>query len=115
MERLSAVEAQLGGKTLEQQFREQAELIDRLFIYRFEELDSKWDAKLDAKLEELEAKLDAKLEEFEAKVDAKLEALEAKLEAKLEVKLEEKLGPLRADLAVLKDAVQLILIRLPQA
>ena len=28
----------------------QAELIDKLFIYRFDEMDKRWDAKLDAKL-----------------------------------------------------------------
>jgi hypothetical protein len=41
-ERVSAIEAELAGKTLEEHFREQAELIDRLFAYRFEELDKKW-------------------------------------------------------------------------
>lgn len=40
--RVAAIEAQLAGKTLEEHFREQAELIDRLFAYRFDELDKKW-------------------------------------------------------------------------
>jgi hypothetical protein len=57
-ERVSIIEAQLAGKTLQEHFREQAELIDRLFIYRFDEFDKKWEAKFDAKLE---TKLDAKL------------------------------------------------------
>ena len=48
-ERVAAIEAQLGDKILREYFREQAELIDRLFSYRFEEFDRKWDAKLDAK------------------------------------------------------------------
>jgi hypothetical protein len=39
---VSVIEAQLAGKTLQEHFREQAELIDRLFAYRFEELDRKW-------------------------------------------------------------------------
>jgi hypothetical protein len=65
--RLSAVEAQLGGKTLQEHFREQAELIDRLFVYRFEDLDKRWDAKLE---------------------------------------------PMRSDLAIVKDAVKMILTRL---
>src|SRR5262245_54237536 len=56
-ERVSAIEAQLAGKTLADHLRTQAELIDRrlddglraqaelidkLFVYRFEELDGKW-------------------------------------------------------------------------
>ena len=56
-DRLAALEAKVGGKSIEAQFREQAELIDRrfddefrqqaelidkLFAYRFEELDKKW-------------------------------------------------------------------------
>lgn len=86
-ERVSAIEAQLAGKTLEEHFSEQAELIDRrfaesfgeqaelidkLFIYRFDEWDKRWDAKLDAKLE-----------------------------------------PIRTDLTAVKDGVKIILARLP--
>ena len=41
-DRVSAIEAQLAGKTLQEHFREQAELIDQLFDYRFEQLDKKW-------------------------------------------------------------------------
>jgi hypothetical protein len=44
-ERVSAIEAQLQGKTLEEHFREQSQLIDRLFADRFEEFDKKWDAR----------------------------------------------------------------------
>ena len=36
-ERVGALEAQLGNKTLEQHFRDQAELIDRRFIESFRE------------------------------------------------------------------------------
>jgi capsule polysaccharide export protein KpsE/RkpR len=93
-ERVSEIEIQLAGKTLEQHFREQAELIDRrfdgsfraqaelidrLFAYRFGEFDKKWDAKL---------------------------------EAKLETKLESKLAPIRNDLAAVREAVKIILTRL---
>ena len=46
-DRVSAIEAQLAGKSLEEHFREQAELIDQ----RFAEQDKKWDAKLEAKFE----------------------------------------------------------------
>ena len=40
-DRLSFVEAQLAGKTLQEHFREQAELIDKRFAVR----DAKWDAR----------------------------------------------------------------------
>jgi hypothetical protein len=93
-QRVSALEAQLGGKTLQEHFREQAELIDQLFSYRFEEMDKRWDAKLDAKLATLEFKL------------------ETNLETKLETKLESKLEPIRNDMAAVKKAVQIILTRL---
>jgi hypothetical protein len=101
-ERVSAIEAQLGNKTLEQHFREQAELIDRrfaesfreqgelidrLFVYRFDEFDAKWDAKLDSKL--------------------------ANLEGKLETKFDAKIEPIKRELAVIKHAVKIILTRLP--
>jgi 7,8-dihydro-6-hydroxymethylpterin-pyrophosphokinase len=101
-DRVAALEAKVGDKTFQEQFREQAELIDRLFIYRFEEFDKHWDAKFDAKLAGLESRLEAKLEQ----------KLEQKLETKLEAKLEEKLGPIRVDLVAVRDAVQVILARL---
>ncbi|RPI54000.1 MAG: hypothetical protein EHM55_12120 [Acidobacteria bacterium] len=137
-DRVAALEAKVGHKTIAEQFREQAELIDRLFIYRFDEFDKKWDAKLDTRFaafeeklnarlvgletsleERLEAKLETKLEskletKLEAKLETKLEAkLESKLEAKLESKLEAKLEPIRNDLAAVKDAAKVILARLP--
>jgi hypothetical protein len=92
-DRVAALEAKVGSKSVEQQFMEQAGLIDRLFAQRFAEFDEKWDAKLEAKLEtKLEAKLESKLE--------------AKLEAKLDAKLDAKLEPIRKTLKV-------ILARLP--
>jgi hypothetical protein len=39
--RVAAIEAQLAGKTLDEHFREQAELIDKRFAVR----DAKWDAR----------------------------------------------------------------------
>lgn len=71
-ERVSFLEAQLENRTLEQHFREQAELIDRLLVYRFEGLGKKWDAKLD--------------------IDARLK-------------------PVRADLAIVKHAMGVLLTR----
>jgi hypothetical protein len=93
-ERVSIIETQLAGKTIEEHFREQAELIDRrfddsfraqaelidrLFAHRFDEFDRKWDTK------------------FEAKLGTTLEA---------------KLAPIRSDLAAVRDAVKTILARL---
>ena len=92
----------MGSKSIEQQFREQAELIDRLFTYRFEEYDKKIDVKLAALEDRLEASLEAKLET----------KLEQKLEQKLETKFEAKLEPIRSDLAFLKKTVTVILDRL---
>ena len=81
-ERVAALEAKVGDKSIQEQFREQAELIDRLFTDRFQEYDKSMDAKL------------------------------AKLETKLETKLEAKLEPVRSDLTFLKDAATVILARL---
>ena len=96
----------MGSKSIQEQFREQAELIDRLFVYRFAEYDKKMDVKLAALENRLEAKLETQLE---TKLEAKLEE---KLETKLETKLEEKLSPIRTDLTFLKDSVRVILDRL---
>lgn len=56
-DRVAALEAKVGSKTIQEQFREQAELIDRLFIYRFDEFDEKWDVKLETKLEPIRSDL----------------------------------------------------------
>jgi hypothetical protein len=96
-----------GNRTIEEQFREQAELIDRLFLCRFDEFDKKWDGKRDARFARFEQKLNARLVGLE-------NSLEARLESKLETKLEAKLEPLRNDLAALKHAVQIVLARLPE-
>lgn len=100
-ERLSALEAQLENKTIEQHFREQAELIDRLFVYRFEGLDKK-----------LEPKLDARLSSLENRLDAKLAALGESLESRVDVRIEAKVKPIKADLAIIKHAVGVLLTRL---
>ena len=81
----------MGNKTLEKHFREQAELIDRLFVYRLKELDKKRDVALASKLTNLE------------------DALEARLDRKFDARLE----PIKRDLAVIKHAVKAILMRWP--
>ena len=44
-DRVAALEAKVGSKTIAEEFREQAELIDKLFIYRFDENDKRWNAR----------------------------------------------------------------------
>jgi cytidylate kinase len=112
-ERVAAIEVELAGKTLQEHFREHGDLIDRLLVYRLDEQDKKWDAKLDAKFarfeEKQDANLDAKFATFEQRLDAKLDVkLETKLEAKLEAKLETKL---EAKLAPIRNAIQILLTR----
>ena len=128
-ERISAIEAQLGTIPIEDHFREQAELIDRVFVYRFEEFERKWEARLESfesrlgsvesRLESVEFKLgslESRIESFETRfesLESRLEAmLESKLELKLEAKLDAKLKPVRIDLALVKHAVGVILTRL---
>ena len=109
-QRVAALEKQMEGKPLREHFREQAELIDRLFVYRFEEfekrLDAKWDAKLDVKLAAFEERLDAK---WEKRFDEKFEQ---KFEEKFELKFEEKFRPVRIQLTTIENAVMTILSRL---
>jgi len=57
--RIATLEGKVGSKTIEEQFREQAELIDRLFLYRLAEMDKKWDERLDRKLDPIQADLTA--------------------------------------------------------
>ena len=78
---------------LADELRGQAELIDRLFILRFEEWDKRWDAKFDQKLDE------------------RLGLLERRLEQKLEQKLEAKLLPIRDELAVVREGIRILLKR----
>ena len=85
----SPIEAQLETKTLEALFGEQAELIHRLFAYRFSEFDQKWDVNLEARLASLQ------------------DSLESRLEATFNAKLE----PLKRDLAAIKHTAKTILTR----
>ena len=49
-ERVAALEAQVGGKTIQEQLREQAELIDELLAQRFQALEGRWNPRF-AKME----------------------------------------------------------------
>ena len=97
LEDRASAEAQLGYKSFEEHFREQAELIHRLFAYRFAEFGEKWKVNLDTKL----AALDDSLESH----------LERKIESKLEAKFNAKLEPIKRDLTVIKHTVKVILTR----
>jgi hypothetical protein len=126
-DRVAALEASMGSKSIEEQFRDQAELIDRrfsqefsdqaqlidrLFAYRFEEFNKKWDVKFRA----FEGKFSAEFAGLESALESRLEA---KLETTLETKLEAKLKPIRNDLrgvkndlAVVKKTLKIIVARL---
>jgi hypothetical protein len=97
-ERVAALEKQMGGKTLQEHFREQAELIDRRFDEFEKRQDAKWEARLDTKLDALEKRLDAKWDQ--------------KFEQKFEEKFEQKFSPVRVQLTAIEDVVRTILIRL---
>ena len=75
-------QAELFDSRFAEGFRDQAELIDRLFILRFDEWDKRWDAKL-----------------------------EQKLEQKLDQKFEAKLQPLRDELATVREGIKTLLAR----
>ena len=93
-DRVAALETKVGDKTIEKQFREQAELIDGRLVESFRE-----------QAELIDRLFIYRFDEFEKKLDAKFEA-------KLESKLEEKLQPIRTDIALIKNAVLTILGRL---
>src|SRR5256885_16478473 len=71
-----------------------AELVEWLnqvdLAYRTELKDAnelnfaRFDAKLNAKIDQLDAKLNAKIEQLDAKLNAKIEQLDAKLNAKID-------------------------------
>ena len=97
-QRVAALEKQMGGKTWQEHFREQAELIDQRFADFEKRQDAKWDARLDYKLAAFEKRLDAKWEQ--------------KFEEKFEQKFEEKFSPVRIQLTAIEDVVRTILSRL---
>ena len=74
-QRVAALERQMEGKTLQQHFRENAELVERLLVYYLEESerrqDANWDTKLDTKLAALEERQDAKLAAMGMQLDTK--------------------------------------------
>ena len=91
-ERLTALEVQLGKKTLEEHFRGQAELIDRRFSDSFRENAELIDRRFADSFRE-QAELIDRLFAY------RFEALDAKLK------------PIRADLAIIKHAVGVLLTR----
>ena len=88
-ERVSAIEVQLGDKTLQEHFREQAELIDGLFAYHLVEIDKRF-----------------------GQVDKRFDEMNRDWDARLDAKFESNLAPIRSDLGAVKDALRIILGRL---
>lgn len=90
-DRVAALEIKVGSKTIQEQFREQAELIDRrfdesfreqaelidrVFAYRFEELDKKWGPRFES--------------------------------------VEQRIGALQKDMAIVREGIRILLKRRPQ-
>lgn len=95
-DRVAALEVKVGGQTIQEQFRGQAELIDQLFVLRFDEHDKEWDAKLEMKLEKKLAPIRTDIAHL--KVDV----------AGLKIDV----AALKTDLATVKDDVKKILSHL---
>jgi hypothetical protein len=101
-QRVAILEASMGGKTLEEHFREHAELIDRRFTLvdlRFAEVHGRFNAQdkrfeaIDAQFSAVHARFGAMDERFN-RIDAEFSELRAGIHAKLDVILKK----LNADL-----------------
>ena len=108
---MRALETKVGSKTIDEQFREQAELIDRLFVYRFEESDRKWEAKLETKFEEKLAPIKSDIAVLKTDV-AVLKTDVAELKADVAA-LKADVAELKIDVASMKTDIKTILERLP--
>jgi len=97
-DRVAALEAKVGSQSIEQQFREQAELIDRRFSDAFREQAALIDRRFSVAFREQAELIDRlfiyRFDEFDKKFEVKLE-------------------PIRSDLAVIKNVLKVILERLP--
>ena len=91
-ERVSAIEAQLGDKTLQEHFRNQAELIDRLFAYHLGEIDKRF-GQMDKRFDEMDKRFD-------------------EMDKAWDMKFEMNLAPIRSDLGAVNEALRIILARL---
>ena len=99
-ERVSAIEAQLGDKTLQEHFREQAELIDRLFAYHLGVIDKRF------------GQVDKRFDEMDKRLGEKMDQRFNEMYKRWDAKFESNLAPVRSDLAAVKDALRIILTRL---
>ena len=97
-ERLSALEAQLENRTIGE-LSGTGRLIDRLFVYRFEGLDKKLMRTRRQAIEPREQLDEAR-------------PLGESLESRVDVRIEAKVKPIKADLAIIKHAVGVLLTRL---
>jgi len=119
-DRVAALEVKVGTQTIQEQFQGQAELIDRLFVLRFDEHDKEWEARLETKLAPIRTdiahlkvdvaglKLDvAGLKSDVAGLKVDVAALKTDVAA-----LKTDLAVLKTDLATVKDDVKKILSHL---
>jgi hypothetical protein len=103
-ERVAILESSMGGKTIEQHFREHAELIDR----RFAEVHSRFTAQ-DKRFEAIDARfgaIDARFVSIEARfgaIDAQLVAVHARFDAMDErfSRIDHEMGIMRRDLSLI--------------
>jgi hypothetical protein len=100
-QRVALPEASMGGKTLEEHFREHAELIDRRF------------ALVDLRFAEVHARFNAQDKRFEA-IDAQFSAVHSRLDA-MDERLEFGISTLRGDVAGVHAKLDVILKKLNAA
>ena len=98
--RVAALEVKVGSKTIEEQFREEAGLIDRLFAQRFEELDKRWGPRF------------AAMERALGVVQTDVSTLKTDVSA-LKSILKNDVSILQKDMAIVRDGVSILLKRLP--
>lgn len=121
-ERVAILERFMGGKTLEEHFREHAELIDRRFAEvhaRFTAQDKRFDA-IDARLIAVDKRFEAIESRFIAidsrftSIDVQFAAVHSRFEAMDERfnRVDHQLGLIGRDLAGVRDTVNLILSKL---
>ena len=111
----------MGGKTIEQHFREQAELIDRRFAESFREqaelIDRRFVEGFREQAELVDRRFADGFREQAELIDRlfayRFEEFDRKSDVKLESNFQSNLDPIRRDMDFLKAAVTTILTRLP--
>ena len=120
-QRVAVLERHMGGRTLEEHFREHAELIDRRFAEvhaRFTAQDRRFDAiearfvAIDKRFDAIESRFTAIDSRFTA-IDSQFVAVHSRFEAMDERfnRVDHEIGLIRRDLSGVRDTVNLILTK----